>query len=299
MQALLTLCRRYADIHADRRGAAITPVPGLTIVRALHPGELQVAVNKPLVAMLLQGRKRVTTARGSFEYAAGEAMVISADVPTTSQITEASLGAPYYAVVLEFDPAILRSLSAMPPGEASPAAPVRIQPLDGDVLDATRRLVRLLDHPEALLALGGGVLRELHYWLLESVHGPAIRALGSLDGHAARIARAIAILRSDFMRAIRVEELAQAAGMSEPSFHLHFRAITTLSPLQFQKQLRLIEARRQMLAEGRSIAIAAHAVGYASVPQFTREYRRLFGTPPGRDTRATRAVADLAASPPA
>ncbi|EHL3624202.1 helix-turn-helix transcriptional regulator, partial [Salmonella enterica] len=136
-----------------------------------------------------------------------------------------------------------------------------------------------------------GLRRELHYWLLRSVHGPAIRALGAVDSHAGRISRAVAILRKDFMQPISVEALAGVAGMSVSVFHQHFRAITTTSPLQFQKQLRLIHARRLMLAEGVGIAQAAYTVGYASVSQFTREYVRMYGAPPGRDVRRVKASA--------
>lgn len=280
---LLTLCRRYADVYADQSGVAFTPVPGLAIIRVLHAGALQVAVNKPLIAMLLQGRKRVASGAESHEYGPGEALVISADVPTVSQITQASPAAPYYALALELDPVILRDLMAGMAQTKSLLPPVRIEPVDENVAEAAFRLVRLLDRPEALTALGGGVLRELHYWILTGRHGDAIRRIGVVDSHAERIGRAIAILRRDYMQTVRIEQLAAVAGMSEPAFHLHFREITTLSPLQFQKQLRLIEARRMMLAEGTRISQAAHAVGYQSISQFTREYGRMFGAPPRRD----------------
>ncbi|MBK4215899.1 AraC family transcriptional regulator [Paracoccus caeni] len=283
-RSLLDHVRRHADAHADRFGAAITPVAGLTAVRVMYPGELQVAVNKPLVAMLLQGRKRVTMGADSFDFGPGEALLISADVPTVSQIIEASPAAPYYSLVLELDPAMLRELSVAAPHLPDPA-PIRVEPTDPDVAEAALRLMRLLDRPEALPVLRDGLLREMHYWLLNGRHGAAIRRLGVTDSHAGRIARAVEAIRQDYQRPIRVEHLAVLAGMSESSFHQHFRSITTLSPLQFQKQLRLIEARRRMLAEGAGIATAAHAVGYESVPQFTREYRRLFGAPPGQDMR--------------
>lgn len=282
---LLEGCRRFADAHAGPDGAAATPVPGLFVVRAMHPGELQVAVQKPVIAMLLQGRKRVSTQAGSFEYAPGEAMVIAADVPTASQITRASPAAPYYALVLEFDPLILRELGASIVEQGERTLPVTVEPLAPEVTDAASRLIRLLDRPDALALLGDGLLRELHYWLLMGVHGPAIRALGTVNSHAARVGRAVEILRRDFDRKISVAELAKAAGMSEAAFHRHFRAITTVSPLQFQKHLRLIEARRLLQKEAAPITQAAHAVGYASVSQFTREYARLFNAPPGRDMR--------------
>lgn len=283
--ALFDLCRRFADAHVDSSGVAVTPVPGITLVRALHPGDLQAAIARPLVAMLLQGRKSVTTGLASFDYGPGEAMVIAADVPTTSQITEASQRFPYYALVLELDLAILRELQEAGPSGPDEAPRVGIEPMNADVTDAAYRLARLFDQPGALAVLGEGLRRELHYWLLQSVHGPAIRALGAVDSYSARIRRAVAMLRRDFMQPVSVDALADAAGMSVSVFHRHFRAVTTLSPLQFQKQLRLIHARRLMLAEGMSIAQAAGEVGYISVSQFTREYARLYGAPPGRDRR--------------
>lgn len=287
---LLNLCRQYADTHAAHNGVAATPVPGLTIVRALYPGELQVAVSKPLVAMLLQGRKRVTTGPDSFEYGPGEAMVISADIPTVSQITQASAGAPYYSLVLELDMEVLRDLQAAMPVKRSQALnSIHVEPILSDVADTAYRLIKLAGEQEAINILGKGLIREMHYWLLRSDHGAAIRVLGNVDSHAARINRAIAILRKDFMHPIRISELASTAGMSVSVFHQHFRSLTTLTPLQFQKQLRLIHARNQMLTRGVGITHAASAVGYSSVSQFTREYARMFDIPPGRDIRRLRA----------
>ena len=288
MRSLLDLARSYADAHAGRLGYAATPFRGLGVVRQLQPGELQVQVQKPLIAICLQGRKRVTMAGRNFDYGAGEALLITADVPTTSRILEASPAAPYYAVALELDAGLLRALAAEADLGASNPAPVRIEVVDPDVTDAARRLLRLLDQPMAQAVLGEALLREMHFWLLTGRHGPAIRSLGVADSHAARIARAVSVIRKDYARALRIEELAEVAAMSESSFHQHFRAVTTLSPLQFQKQLRLVEARRRMLADGVAISHAAHAVGYESVPQFTRDYARLFGAPPGRDMREAR-----------
>jgi transcriptional regulator GlxA family with amidase domain len=139
------------------------------------------------------------------------------------------------------------------------------------------------------------LLRELHYWLLAGRHGAAIRRLGWPDGHAPRVAKAVAVLRADFAQTLPVERLAAVAGMSASSFHQHFRSHTSLSPLQFQKQLRLIEARRLMLSDGMGASSAAFAVGYESVSQFTREYGRLFGLPPVRHTEAARSQARVAA----
>ena len=213
--ALFDLCRRFADAHVDSSGVAVTPVPGITLVRALHPGDLQAAIARPLVAMLLQGRKSVTTGLASFDYGPGEAMVIAADVPTTSQITEASQRFPYYALVLELDLAILRELQEAGPSGPDEAPRVGIEPMNADVTDAAYRLARLFDQPGALAVLGEGLRRELHYWLLQSVHGPAIRALGAVDSHSARIRRAVAMLRRDFMQPVSVDALADAAGIAK------------------------------------------------------------------------------------
>lgn len=135
----------------------------------------------------------------------------------------------------------------------------------------------------------------MHYWLLTGRHGAGIRALGVTDSHATRIGRAVAIIRSAYAQTLTVERLAEAASMSLSSFHHHFRAVTSLSPLQFQKQLRLIEARRMMISEGASISTAAYEVGYESVPQFTREYGRLFGVSPVRDVRGSFGKSQVAA----
>jgi AraC-like DNA-binding protein len=163
------------------------------------------------------------------------------------------------------------------------------------VADTALRLVRLLERPASLPVLQAQLVREMHYWLLAGRHGPAIRHLGFPDSQAQRIGRAVDVIRRDFASRIPVERLASVAGMSLSTFHQHFRAVTSLSPLQFQKQLRLIEARRQMLADGTPPNHAAYAVGYESVPQFTREYRRMFGLPPARETEQARRAAQAAA----
>ncbi|WP_375463255.1 AraC family transcriptional regulator N-terminal domain-containing protein [uncultured Methylobacterium sp.] len=286
---LLDAARRYAQAHADRNGIARTPVPGLTIVRETRPGALHYAISRPLVALVLQGAKRVSLGASTFDFGAGASLLITADVPTVSQITRATLGTPYLSLVVELDPAVIADLVIeIGPSPFAAGMPVRVDPTEGEVADAALRLMRLLDRPRSFPVLHGQLVRELHYWLLSGRHGGAIRTLGVADSHAQRIARAVAIIRTDFAQPLRVEGLAQAAGMSPSAFHHHFRSVTSLTPLRFQKQLRLIEARRMMLADGAAIGSAAHGVGYESVSQFTREYGRMFGIPPGRDMRAVK-----------
>lgn len=183
-------------------------------------------------------------------------------------------------------------------GSLPPAVrePVRVAPTERELADTALRLLRLLEQPRNLAVLGPALVREMHFWLLVGRYGSAIRALGASDGHAQRIARAVAILRQQYARPVRVELLANAAGMSLSAFHTHFRNATSLTPLQFQKRIRLIEARRRTLSEGVAISQAAHAVGYESVPQFTREYARLFSQPPGRSLREAREHAAKAIS---
>lgn len=292
---LLDHARRYADAHVDRNGVAATPVEGLAILRETAPTMLQYAVSKPLVALVLQGGKRVTMGSRTFDFGAGESLLITTDVPTVSQITNASRVLPYYSLVLELDPAVIGDLV----GQIGPAPfqanqPVRVDPTEAEIADAALRLLRLFDRPATLAVLGQQLSRELHYWLLSGRHGGAIRALGVTDSHAQRIARAVALLRNHYAEPVRIEALAEAAGMSLSAFHVHFRGITSLTPLQFQKQLRLIEARRRMLAHGEAISDAAYGVGYESVPQFTREYGRMFGQPPARDIRQARAQMNAA-----
>lgn len=286
---LFSTVRRYVETHGDPTGLAQTPVPGLTTIRSTKPSDLIHAISRPLVCLVLQGSKQVTMGSHMLAFHAGDSLLITADVPTVSQITQASVAEPYLSLVLELDPAVIADLSvemrSMPHAEGGA---VRFEPTDAEVADAALRLMRLLDRPGSIPILHGQLVRELHYWLLEGRHGAAIRRLGWPEGHHRRVARAVAVLRSDFTKSLRVERLAAVAGMSPSSFHQHFRAVTSLSPLQFQKQLRLIEARRLMLAEGLPAGSAAFAVGYESASQFTREYGRLFGRPPGRDAEALR-----------
>ncbi|MDZ5448219.1 AraC family transcriptional regulator [Labrys sp. ZIDIC5] len=296
MTALLEAIRRHAQVHASSNGIAATPIPSLTTVRATAPSGLVHAISRPLACLVLQGSKHVTMSMQAFDFAAGDSLLITADVPTVSQITRASATAPYLSLVLELDAGVIADLAAqMHAAGGADHAPVRVQPTDAEVADVALRLMHLLDRPASVPVLQAQLVREMHYWLLAGRHGAAIRRLGWPDGHAQRIARAVAVLRAEFMQPLPVERLAAAAGMSSSSFHQHFRSITSLSPLQFQKQLRLIEARRLMQAEGMGASGAAFAVGYESVPQFTREYGRLFGLPPIRDIKAARGRARTAA----
>ncbi len=295
-QELLSAVRAYVDTCADSSGTAHTPVPGLTTIRATAPSGLVHAIAKPLVCLVLQGEKQVTLGTQTFTFSAGDSLLITADVPTVSQVTQASAAQPYLSLVLDLDPALIADLALeMRETSTEPTPAVASLPTDAEVADAALRLMRLLERPQSLPILHAQLVRELHYWLLSGRHGAAIRRLGWPEGHARRVARAVAVLRDEFAQTLRVDRLAAAAGMSPSSFHQHFRAVTSLSPLQFQKQLRLIEARRLLMAEGTTASAAAFAVGYESVSQFTREYGRMFGLSPARDAGAVRQWAATAA----
>lgn len=292
-QALCGAVRRYVDVHGDTEGAAATPLPGVGMMRAYAPTGIARLIYKPLVCLILQGAKQVTVGPDTYEFAAGQSAIVGADVPAVSRVTRASRAEPYLALAIDLDTAVLLDLASQlgTPDGAGPAAPaVLVDETDAAVADCALRLVRLIERPESIPLLRPSIGRELHYWLLAGRHGRAIRGLARPDGAAQRVARAVAVLRAEFDRPLRVERLAAAAGMSASTFHHHFRAVTSLSPMQFQKQLRLIEARRRMLGDGLSASRAAFEVGYESVTQFTREYGRMFGRPPRRDVSESRAA---------
>lgn len=287
--ALLRVARKYADAHLNKEGVATTPIPGVFILSETAPSMLQFAITKPLLALVLQGRKRVTMGSHTFDFGMGESLLVTMDVPTVSQVITASAATPYYSFVVELDAAVITELVGdMDKLEASPDLPVRVDQIEEDVAETALHLLKLLDRPHALKMLGRQLVRELHYWLLSGRYGKSMRALGNTDSHARRIARAVDIIRAKYDQSLRIKTLADTAGMSISVFHKHFRNVTTLTPLQFQKQLRLVEARKLMLVQGAAISTAAHRVGYESVTQFTREYSRMFGQPPARSIRDAR-----------
>ena len=294
---LFNVACRYARSYAGPGGVAPTPIPGLTIIRTSRPGGLDYAISRPLACLVLQGSKRVTTGTGTFDFTAGNSLLIAGDVPTVSQITRASADEPYLSLVLDLDLKTIAELAvAMKQGPEMQGATVKIEPTDAEVANSALRLMRLLEKPSALPVLQTQLVREMHYWLLAGNHGTAIRQLGWPDSHTQRVSRAVSLLRAEFAQKLSVERLAESVGMSPSSFYQHFRAATSLSPLQFQKQLRLIEARRLMLTEDVSASSAAFSVGYESVQQFTREYRRMFGLPPGKDAEAIRNLSSSTAA---
>ncbi len=263
---------------------------GLLAYRAQRPQRPEHRVYEPAFALVLQGRKAVSAGDRMLEIGPGQSLLIGVDLAVTSRVTEA----PYLALSVRPDPALLRDIAAVPDSQGgrvlpdSPALPVAILDADARLLDAMGRLLALLDSPRALSALGLQALREVHFWMLESRHGPLLCEIARIGGPAERIAKAVALIRADPAQPIRVPDLARRAGLSASAFHAHFRAVTATTPLQFQKRLRLIEARSRLRA-GAPVSEAAFAVGYESPTQFAREYRRMFGSPP-REARIAAAA---------
>jgi AraC-like DNA-binding protein len=280
---------RWTQEHANYDGLAVTPVKGLRMMCLRRPFGPLHSIYKPLVCFVLQGTKQLVIAEQPQQFRAGQSVVVTMDVPVAGRIVEASPERPYIAIAIELDMALIHELASemeqRPPALKAPSANLFFLDTDEAATDSAMRLMRLLDTPDAIPLLRPAIMRELHYWLLAGQHGPAIRQIALPDGNAERLGSAIRLLRNEYRHPLALERLAAAAGMSVSTFGRRFKAMTSLTPLQFQKHLRLCEARRLMLGEGLSATKAAFAVGYESVAHFTRDYARLFGAPPRRDVR--------------
>ncbi|PNU03325.1 AraC family transcriptional regulator [Novosphingobium guangzhouense] len=278
--------------HAPTSGMEGTSVPRLTLIRANQPSEPVPAVYEASLCLIAQGSKRVSLGEHSVVYDAERYLLVSVDLPLVGHVLEASEDAPYLCCKIDFDQAALADLivadGRMGPRHDLPA--LAVYPGDADLIDAACRLVQLLDRPEDIAALAPLIEREILYYLLKGPHGAMLRHMASADSHLGQISRAIAAIRSRFDSHLRIEEIARAAGMSPSSLHAHFKAVTHMTPLDYQKQLRLQEARRLMLVAGANAGSAGFAVGYDSPSQFSREYRRLFGAPPRQDIERLQAT---------
>jgi AraC-like DNA-binding protein len=291
--------QRYTESHGRVDNVTVTPVSGLFLIQCTTPSELEHTVARPLVCLVLQGCKQVAMENGVFSFGASDTMIVTGNVPSASRISMASVANPYLSLALNLDPTVITDLIMSAPERRSRQTS---QDTDEDLRDALRRLVLLLERPDSLDVLKDALVREVHHWLLMGRQGQAIQDLGLPGSHSHRVARAVAILRADFAQPLPIERLAAAAGMSRSTFHEHFRTITSLSPLQFQKHLRLIEARRLILSKGKALSQVAFEVGYESASQFSREYTRMYGRPPARDKQAAcdrwEAVAEADKNPP-
>src|SRR5688572_5029455 len=279
-----------------REDGAVEAPGGLRLLRRSSPTPKDHGVSSPAFCVIAQGSKEVLLGDECYRYDANHYLITAAALPTATRITEASEERPYLGVVLGLDSALIGSVMVEAghpaPGEQAAVRAFDVSPLDAGLLDAVVRLVGLLDSPaDEARFLRPLVTREIVFRLLKGEQGGRLRQIAALGGHAHRIARALERLRKDFDRPLRLEDIARELGMSVSGFHHHFRAVTAMSPLQFQKRMRLQEARHLMLSEDLDAASAGHRVGYSDASHFNREYKRLFGEPPARDVERLREAA--------
>ncbi len=286
------LATRIAQVV--RTDGSAEPLPGVHVHRVSRTNEPTHSVYGPSFCVIAQGRKEITLGDRSYDYDAEHYLLVTVELPFTGRIIEASWDRPYLCVNLDLDPALVGSVmveAGLPaPRGQTDAKGLVVSALDADLLDAALRLMRLIDAPPQASVLAPLIKREIIFRLLLGDQGHRLRHFPLLSGNAHPIARAIERLRQEFDQPLRMDRIAQEIGMSASGFHHHFKAITDMSPLQFQKQVRLQEARRLMLGEDLDVASAGMRVGYNDASQFSREYKKHFGTTPARDVERLRAT---------
>ena len=285
-ECLAELVLRYTEAQPGH-SPFFTCMEGLTILRSDCQRRANHLLYKPSLCITVQGTKSATFGDQCHYYSAGQALLVSVEMPGFGTVTEASPTEPYLGIILELDLAILRAVAGQlpepPRSSESLCCGVLVTDFDGPLTECTLRLIRLLDTPGAIPVLYPAIMRELSYWLLSGPHSKEIVRMTLSNNHERRILAAIHFLRDHFAQPIRTGQLASIAQLSPSAFHRQFKAVTSMTPLQYQKQLRLLEARRLMSADAANIERAAFQVGYESPSQFSREYRRMFGMSPRRD----------------
>lgn len=285
------LARKIAA-YARTAGEHATPIPSLTLYRRTTTTPCHPATYEPSLNIFVQGQKRITLGGKTYLCDGSTFLLSSLDLPVVSQIVEASEEVPLLTMLLKLDMAAVREIlnhaEFQSQNGSSDAPGLAIGKTTVDLLKPCSRLLDLLDAPEDIPFLSSLIQREIVYRLLRGPEGARLRAIATLGDQSHRTAKAIAWLRINYAKPLRVEELAEVARMGMSTLHHHFRALTAMSPLQYQKQLRLVAARERMLIEGLDAASAAFQVGYESPSQFNREYKRFFGQPPMRDIKTRR-----------
>ncbi|MCU0656309.1 MAG: AraC family transcriptional regulator [Polyangiaceae bacterium] len=280
---------RFNELMAPFRlqeQSILTPIPGMTLLRHLAPTTAEATIYRPVVCLILQGAKETVFSGETSRVRRGQALLVSHDIPIVARV----LRAPYSALIFELDLGMLRGLYEDVGDEvlgSTDGRSLRVCEASAAWVGPLARYLDLHDAPMDVRVLGAALRREIHYRLLLAPFGAMLRNLLRHDSHASAIARAIATLRRDLRAPMVVTELARGVGMSVSSFHKHFRELTSSSPLQYQKDLRLLEAQRRLLMGTESVTSVAFEVGYWSPSQFSREYARKFGHPPSRERRAT------------
>ncbi|TBU73269.1 AraC family transcriptional regulator [Phytopseudomonas daroniae] len=263
-----------------------TGIPRVAMVQGKIPEHMLAAVYDPMINLILQGSKTMTVGDSTLRYDPATYFVMSIELPAVGTVHPAASGEPYLAVSLTLDPTVLSTLLTDLPKPVSrhdndPGFSVAA--VTPELMDAWVRMLRLMGDPNAIAALAPAYEREILFRVLQGPHGWMLREIAAPDTAMARVNLAIQWIRREFADPIRVEFLAQKAAMSVSAFHRHFKAVTTLSPLQYQKRVRLLQARMLMVTGGKNVTAAAFEVGYESPTQFSRDYARVFGLPPARD----------------
>ncbi|MQT15107.1 AraC family transcriptional regulator [Segnochrobactrum spirostomi] len=293
---------RLADLIARHCDVSrwTTPIPRLTLLRSDTPTMPIGVTYNPVVCFIAQGAKRAILGERVFDYDPAHYLVASVDLPVTGGISRASPQEPYLAASLALDRSLLATMlleMGDGPRSTDPQPGMAVTAMTPDLLDSLIRLVSLLDRPTDAAMLAPLVEREILYRLLCGEQGALLRQIALADSSVSRVSRVITWIRANFAKPLRIELLAEIAGMSASSLHRHFKAVTTMSPLQYQKQLRLQEARRLLLSQHVDAASIGFSVGYESPSQFSREYSRLFGAPPARDATRLRALTGAGLAP--
>jgi AraC-like DNA-binding protein len=301
MEPLLEICSLIAGhAGAGEIASARTAIPGLHVAAASVTTEPINHVYEPVFGLVAQGAKSIVLGDKVFDYGAGQYLVVSVDLPITGHINVASEREPFLCMGLTLRPATIATLllqTAASDRSAVDTPGMGVSKAPGELLDAVVRLLRLLDHPRDAPVLAPLVEREILWRLLRGEQGAMLRQIGFADSRLSQISHAIRWIRANYAEMLRIEDLAQMAAMSVSSFHRHFRAVTSMSPIQYQKQIRLQEARARLLTQSEDVAAVGFAVGYDSPSQFSREYSRVYGAPPGRDAARLRSVPTLEPSP--
>jgi len=287
---------KLIERHVEEDGTHATAIPSLFFMRHSKVTGPSYGVYKPSFCIVVQGAKDVWLAQERFKYSSADYLVASVDLPVIAQVTEASSDIPYLGFKLEFTPSQILEVVSDSQMEARPKENAKramfVSHMEPSLLDAVTRLARLLDNPEDIPVLAPLFTKEILYRILQGQHGVALEQIAVEGSTAYRIRDAIEHIMKNFERSFRIEELAEIANMGVSSLHRHFKEVTAMSPIQFQKQLRLQEARRLLLSESSDAADVAFRVGYESPSQFSREYSRMFGLPPIEDIKRLRSQYD-------
>lgn len=271
-------------------GNYATPIPGFLTNRRDEINKPENCWNKPILAVTVQGSKRVVVGDEEYRYGVGNCLLAGVDLPNMSYLTEASPKKPYLVMSIELNSRLISQLAAqiVPAKPADSPRGAAVAPTDPEILRAFVRLLDLLGTPEQIPVLASLVIREIHLLLLLGPQGDLLKTLNTQGTQSNQVLQGINWLRNNFMQPLDVDELAKKVHMAPPTFRKHFKAVTTMSPTRYHKHLRLYEAQRRMLEDREDATSAGYAVGYESLTQFNREYKRLFGDPPQRNVAQIR-----------